>query len=78
MKTTEPLDGWSGLKCGPGIPHAVRSKVSYAIAVVGKKWQMLGNMIQGSSFISVWMGYRLGDLGLVCSRGGDFSYCCYS
>jgi len=40
-KTTEPLDGWSGLKCGPEIPQAVRSKVSYATVVLGEKWQML-------------------------------------
>jgi len=27
-KTTEPPDGWSGLKCGPEISQAVRSSVA--------------------------------------------------
>jgi len=40
-KTTEPLDGWSGLKCEPEIPQIVRGKVSYATVVLGEKWQML-------------------------------------
>jgi hypothetical protein len=40
-KTTEPPDSWSDLKCGPEIPQAVRSKVSYATVVLDEKWQML-------------------------------------
>jgi hypothetical protein len=38
-KITEPPDGWSDLKCGPEIPQAVRSKVSYATVVLDEKWQ---------------------------------------
>jgi hypothetical protein len=40
-KTTELPDGSSGLKCGPEIPQAVRSNISYATVMLDKKWQML-------------------------------------
>jgi hypothetical protein len=40
-KSTEPPAGRSGLQCGPEIPQAVRSKVSYATVVLDKKRHML-------------------------------------